>query len=69
MLYTNRMQVVTTTATGIRSMADLKGKRIEPQEVGRELRVLVLLDLARSYLLVDDHLLAIWNKSCSATCE
>ncbi|HEY4253978.1 MAG TPA: TAXI family TRAP transporter solute-binding subunit [Roseomonas sp.] len=27
-LYTNRMQVVTTTATGIRSMADLKGKRI-----------------------------------------
>jgi TRAP transporter TAXI family solute receptor len=27
-LYTNRMQVVTTTATGIRTMADLKGKRI-----------------------------------------
>ncbi len=27
-LYTNRMQVVTTAATGIRSMADLKGKRI-----------------------------------------
>jgi TRAP transporter TAXI family solute receptor len=27
-LYTNRMQVVTTTGTGIRSMADLKGKRI-----------------------------------------
>ncbi len=27
-LYTNRMQIVTTTATGIRSMADLKGKRI-----------------------------------------
>jgi len=27
-LYTNRMQVVTTTATGIRSMQDLKGKRI-----------------------------------------
>jgi TRAP transporter TAXI family solute receptor len=27
-LYTNRMQVVTTTATGIRSMADLRGKRI-----------------------------------------
>jgi TRAP transporter TAXI family solute receptor len=27
-LYTNRMQVVTTTATGIRTMADLKGKRV-----------------------------------------
>jgi TRAP transporter TAXI family solute receptor len=27
-LYTNRMQVVTTASTGIRSMADLKGKRI-----------------------------------------
>jgi TRAP transporter TAXI family solute receptor len=27
-LYTNRMQVVTTTATGIRSMADMKGKRV-----------------------------------------
>jgi TRAP transporter TAXI family solute receptor len=27
-LYTNRMQVVTTAATGIRSMADLRGKRI-----------------------------------------
>ncbi|MBY0329961.1 MAG: TAXI family TRAP transporter solute-binding subunit [Acetobacteraceae bacterium] len=27
-LYTNRMQVVTTAATGIRSMADLKGKRV-----------------------------------------
>jgi TRAP transporter TAXI family solute receptor len=27
-LYTNRMQVVTTVASGIRSMADLKGKRI-----------------------------------------
>lgn len=27
-LYTNRMQVVTTAATGIRSIADLKGKRV-----------------------------------------
>ena len=27
-LYTNRMQVVTTVATGIRTMADLRGKRI-----------------------------------------
>ena len=27
-LYTNRMQVVTTAATGIRTMADLRGKRI-----------------------------------------
>jgi hypothetical protein len=27
-LYTNRMQVVTTAATGIRSMQDLKGKRV-----------------------------------------
>ncbi len=27
-LYTNRMQVVTTAAAGIRSMADLRGKRI-----------------------------------------
>ncbi len=27
-LYTNRMQVVTTVATGIKSIADLKGKRI-----------------------------------------
>ena len=27
-LYTNRMQVVTTAATGIRTFADLKGKRI-----------------------------------------
>ena len=27
-LYTNRMQAVTTTATGIRTMADLRGKRI-----------------------------------------
>ena len=27
-LYTNRMQVVTTTATGIRSIADLRGKRV-----------------------------------------
>ncbi len=27
-LYTNRMQVVTTTATGIRSMTDLRGKRV-----------------------------------------
>lgn len=27
-LYTNRMHVVTTTATGIRTMGDLKGKRI-----------------------------------------
>ncbi|MGX9966507.1 TAXI family TRAP transporter solute-binding subunit [Roseomonas sp. F4] len=27
-LYTNRMQVVTTAATGIRSIADMKGKRV-----------------------------------------
>jgi TRAP transporter TAXI family solute receptor len=27
-LYTNRMQVVTTTASGIRTMADMKGKRV-----------------------------------------
>jgi TRAP transporter TAXI family solute receptor len=27
-LYTNRMQVVTTAATGIKSIADLKGKRV-----------------------------------------
>ncbi len=27
-LYTNRMQIVTTAASGIRTMADLKGKRI-----------------------------------------
>ena len=27
-LYTNRMQVVTTAATGVRTMADLKGKRV-----------------------------------------
>jgi hypothetical protein len=27
-LYTNRMQVVTTAATGIRAIADLKGKRV-----------------------------------------
>lgn len=27
-LYTNRMQVVTTAASGIKSMADLKGKRV-----------------------------------------
>jgi TRAP transporter TAXI family solute receptor len=27
-LYTNRMQVVTTAASGIRTMADLKGKRV-----------------------------------------
>jgi TRAP transporter TAXI family solute receptor len=27
-LYTNRMQVVTTAATGIRSIADLRGKRV-----------------------------------------
>jgi TRAP transporter TAXI family solute receptor len=27
-LYTNRMQVVTTAATGIRTMADLRGKRV-----------------------------------------
>lgn len=27
-LYTNRMQVVTTAATGIKSMADLRGKRV-----------------------------------------
>ncbi|MCX7378184.1 MAG: TAXI family TRAP transporter solute-binding subunit [Alphaproteobacteria bacterium] len=27
-LYTNRMQIVTTAATGIKSVADLKGKRI-----------------------------------------
>jgi len=27
-LYTNRMQVVTTAAAGIRSIADLRGKRV-----------------------------------------
>ncbi|MDB5383165.1 MAG: hypothetical protein JWO26_2797, partial [Rhodospirillales bacterium] len=27
-LYTNRMQIVTTTSTGVRSMGDLRGKRI-----------------------------------------
>jgi TRAP transporter TAXI family solute receptor len=39
-LYTNRMQVVTTAASGIRSMADLKGKRISAGAPGSATEVM-----------------------------
>jgi TRAP transporter TAXI family solute receptor len=39
-LYTNRMQVVTTAATGIASLADLKGKRISTGAPGSATEVM-----------------------------
>ena len=39
-LYTNRMQVVTTAAAGIRSMADLKGKRVSTGAPGSATEVM-----------------------------
>jgi TRAP transporter TAXI family solute receptor len=39
-LYTNRMQVVTTVASGIRSMADLKGKRVSTGAPGSATEVM-----------------------------
>ncbi|MBR0673682.1 TAXI family TRAP transporter solute-binding subunit [Neoroseomonas soli] len=39
-LYTNRMQVVTVASTGIRSMADLKGKRISTGAPGSATEVM-----------------------------
>jgi TRAP transporter TAXI family solute receptor len=41
-LYTNRMQVVTTAATGIQTMADLKGKRISTGAPGSATEVMAL---------------------------
>lgn len=41
-LYTNRMQVVTTAASGIRSMADLKGKRISTGAPGSATEIMAL---------------------------
>jgi hypothetical protein len=37
-LYTNRMQIVTTAATGIKSVADLKGKRVSTGAPGSTAR-------------------------------
>jgi TRAP transporter TAXI family solute receptor len=39
-IYTNRMQVVTTAATGIRTMADLKGKRVSTGAPGSATEVM-----------------------------
>lgn len=39
-LYTNRMQVVTTAATGIRTMPDLKGKRVSTGAPGSATEVM-----------------------------
>jgi TRAP transporter TAXI family solute receptor len=39
-LYTNRMQVVTVASTGIRSMADLKGKRVSTGAPGSATEVM-----------------------------
>ncbi|GGC26245.1 C4-dicarboxylate ABC transporter substrate-binding protein [Siccirubricoccus deserti] len=39
-LYTNRMQVVTTAATGINTMADLKGKRVSTGAPGSATEVM-----------------------------
>lgn len=41
-LYTNRMQVVTTTATGIRSLPDMKGKRVSTGAPGSATEVMAL---------------------------
>jgi TRAP transporter TAXI family solute receptor len=41
-LYTNRMQVVTTTASGIAGMADLKGKRISTGAPGSATETMAL---------------------------
>src|SRR3954454_9815737 len=41
-LYTNRMQVVTTTATGIHSLADMKGKRISTGAPGSATEIMAL---------------------------
>lgn len=41
-LYTNRMQVVTTTASGINSLADMKGKRISTGAPGSATEVMAL---------------------------
>jgi len=41
-LYTNRMQVVTTAATGVRSMADLKGKRVSTGAPGSATEIMSL---------------------------
>lgn len=41
-LYTNRMQVVTTASTGIRSMADMKGKRVSTGAPGSATEVMAL---------------------------
>jgi uncharacterized protein len=41
-LYTNRMQVVTTVAAGIRTMADLKGKRISTGAPGSATETMAL---------------------------
>ncbi|GAA0589152.1 TAXI family TRAP transporter solute-binding subunit [Craurococcus roseus] len=41
-LYTNRMQVVTTAATGIASMADMKGKRISTGAPGSATELMAL---------------------------
>ena len=41
-LYTNRMQVVTTAAAGINSMADLKGKRISTGAPGSATELMAL---------------------------
>jgi hypothetical protein len=41
-LYTNRMQVVTTVATGIRSLPDMKGKRISTGAPGSATEVMAL---------------------------
>lgn len=41
-LYTNRMQVVTTAASGINSMADMKGKRISTGAPGSATEVMAL---------------------------
>lgn len=41
-LYTNRMQVVTTEASGIKSMADMKGKRISTGAPGSATEVMAL---------------------------
>jgi len=41
-IYTNRMQAVTTTATGIKSIPDLKGKRISTGAPGSATEVMAL---------------------------
>jgi len=55
-LYTNRMQVVTVASTGIRSMADLKGKRISTGAPGSATELFALrlveaagLDIGRDF--------------------